>query len=347
MNRPVAPPVDLRSDTVTKPSAPMRTAMASAEVGDDVYGEDPTTRTLEERSAELLGKQAAMFVTSGTAANQIALMLHCRAGDEVIVGDGAHNYFYECGAGAALAGVQFAVAGQGGLFTAEEADAVSKPRAYYLPRTRLVSVENTHNRAGGRVFPQREIQRICAFAAARGFATHLDGARLWNAAVATGLSMSELAAPFDTVSVCFSKGLGAPVGSVLLGTRAAIEEARRFRKMLGGGMRQVGIIAAGALYALNHNVKRIGDDHRRAKTLAAAIAELPNATCDTNAVETNIVNFDVHKADDWVLELQAHGLLLNAIDPGRIRAVTHLDIGDEELSFAIDALRQVSHKLSS
>src|SRR6188768_795742 len=243
------PVFDLRSDTVTRPGPAMREAMAKAAVGDDVYGEDPTVIALERRAAELLGKESALFVASGTMSNQIALLVHTRPGDEVVIGEGAHIAFYESGAGAALAGVQFAQAGAGGLFDADDLSSVVKPKADYHPRTSLVCLENTHNRAGGRIFPQATAQAVVERARASGLSAHLDGARLWHAALAKSTSEAELARPFDTVSVCFSKGLGALVGSALVGTRETINAARRYRKMLGGGMRQAGILAAGALFA--------------------------------------------------------------------------------------------------
>ncbi len=237
--------IELRSDTFTKPTAAMRAAMAAAEVGDDVWGEDPTARRLEERAAALLGKERALFVPTGTMGNQIALLLHCRPGDEVIVARGAHNRAYESGAGAAWAGVQFAeIGGPDGTFQAAEVLEATLPVDRNLPRTRLVCVENTHNRGGGTVLPPDTVAAVAAAARSRSVALHLDGARIWNAAVASGLPEHELAAPFDTVSACFSKGLGAPVGSVLAGPREAIDAARRFRKMLGGGMRQVGVLCA-------------------------------------------------------------------------------------------------------
>ena len=239
--------IDLRSDTVTKPTAAMRRAMHDADVGDDVYGEDPTALALEARVAAMLGKEAARFVPSGTMANQIALLVHCRPGDEVITSEGAHCAFYESGAGAAWAGVQFVTAGAGVIFSPEALDAAAKPDAYWCPRTRLLTLENTHNRGGGKVLPQDRVEALCAHARARGYATHLDGARLFNASVASGRSVGELAAPFDTVSVCLSKGLGAPVGSLLAGTREHVRAATRLRKMLGGGMRQVGVLAAAGL----------------------------------------------------------------------------------------------------
>ncbi|HEY6562237.1 MAG TPA: low-specificity L-threonine aldolase [Polyangiaceae bacterium] len=319
---------DLRSDTVTKPSAGMRRAMAEAEVGDDVYGEDPSVRALEERTADLLGKERALFVPSGTMANQIALLLHTRPGDEVIVGERAHCVWYESGAGAAWSGVQFAVAGRGGLFTAEEMRAAIKPRSAYLPNTSLVALENTHNRAGGRIVRLDETRRIAALARERGLALHLDGARLWNASVATDVAMRDYAAPFDTVSVCFSKGLGAPVGSALAGSAELITRAHRYRKMLGGGMRQSGVLAKAALYALDHHVQRLSEDHAAARTVAEIVSRARDARVDVSGVDTNIVNIGlVNERAGEVVELaRSRGVLVNAIGPDLLRAVTHLDV---------------------
>src|SRR5215471_821969 len=280
---------DLRSDTVTAPTAEMRAAMARANVGDDVYREDPTTRQLEERTAALLGKEAALFVPSGTMGNQIALLLHTERGSEVVVGEGAHVANFEAGAGAAWSGVQFAIAGQGGLFTAPELEAAIRPPSDMLPVTRLVCVENTHNRGGGRVFPQPEVLAIAEVARRHQLRLHLDGARLWNATVATGKPEAELAAPFDSVGVCFSKGLGAPVGSAVAGPAPLIERARRFRKMLGGAMRQSGILAAAALYALDHHRSRLSLDHQAARRIAQLLEESPEITSRAESVETNIV----------------------------------------------------------
>lgn len=321
--------IDLRSDTLTRPTPAMREAMARAEVGDDVYAEDPTVRALEERTAALLGKEAALFVPSGTMGNQLAILLSTRPGDEVIIGEGAHCAWYESGAGAALAGVQFAVAGQGGLFTAEEMEAAAKPRADYYPRTSLVAVENTHNRAGGRVFPQDDIAQIASRARAHGYRLHLDGARLWNASIATKTSLLDLAAPFDTVSVCFSKGLGAPVGSALAASRDEIAHARRLRKMLGGGMRQVGVLAAAALYALDHHLERLGDDHASARAFAGELRNIGNdSELSCAEPETNIVNVELHLpvADRVVETARELGLLVSATAKARIRVVFHLEI---------------------
>ena len=334
------PAIDLRSDTVTKPSRAMREAMSNAAVGDDVYGEDPTVSALERRTAEILGKESALFVPSGTMGNQIALLVHTRPGDEVVIGEGAHVAFYESGAGAALAGVQFATAGAGGLFDARELALALKPLADYHPRSSLVCVENTHNRAGGRIFPQLEAAAVAARAKELGLGSHLDGARLWHAALVTGLSEAELAAPFDTVNVCFSKGLGAPVGSALAGTRDAITRARRFRKMLGGGMRQAGILAAGALFALEQHRARLALDHDAARELARIVRSAPGV--HVVPPETNIVAIRLDEngrsAAEVVQRARELGVLLNATGERALRAVTHLDVTLEQVKRAAERL---------
>jgi threonine aldolase len=323
----------------------MREAMARAEVGDDVYGEDPTVELLQARVAELTGKEAALFVPSGTMGNQIALLCHTRRGDEVVIGEGAHCAFYESGAAPAWSGVQFAVAGAGGLFSASELAEVIKPMEYHLPRSSLVVIENTHNRAGGRVFPQKEILAIAQVARERGLGLHLDGARIWNAAAATGASVAALAAPFDTVSVCFSKGLGAPVGSALAGPAELMRSARRFRKMLGGGMRQAGILAAAALYALDHHRERIGEDHRAARAIAAELKKVEGASVAD--VETNILNIDTPSVPSArVIEAaRRRGVLVGASGPRRIRAVTHLDLRAEAVEDAARGLAEALHEV--
>jgi threonine aldolase len=340
--------IDLRSDTVTRPTPAMREAMARAEVGDDVFGEDPSVRALEEEVAALVGKEAALFVTSGTMGNQLAIAVHTRPGDEVIVGEGAHVVFYESGAGAALSGVQFAIAGSGGLFDADAMEERIQAPAYWSPRTSLVCVENTHNRAGGRIFPQRDAVAIAERARARGLAVHLDGARIWNAAAATGLSPKELAAPFDTVSVCFSKGLGAPVGSALCAPRAAVERARRFRKMWGGGMRQSGILAAAALHAIRNHRDRLGDDHAAARAFAERAARIDGARVDLARVETNIVNVDLDAplgGEAVAIAARGLGLLVNASGPRRIRVVTHLDATRADVERGAELLQQAVAKV--
>lgn len=328
---------DLRSDTVTRPCAAMIRAMAEAELGDDVYREDPTTRRLEERTAEIVGKEAALFVPSGTMANQIALLCQTRPGDEVIAGRDSHCAYYESGAAAAWSGVQFEQVGESGLFDAAHVRAAIKPRAYYCPRTRLVVVENTHNRAGGRIFPAHDVAKIALVAREHGLALHLDGARIWNASAATGVAVAELCAPFDTVSVCFSKGLGAPIGSAICATKSTIEAALRFRKMLGGGMRQTGVVAAAALYALEHNRDRMVEDHDAAARLAAALGALSGVAVEP--VETNIINVDVTGDADRVVDnAKRRGVRISATGAHRLRLVTHLDVVGAQFDACIGAL---------
>jgi threonine aldolase len=333
--------IDLRSDTVTRPTPAMREAMARAEVGDDVLGDDPTVRALEEQVAGIVGKEAALFVPSGTMGNQLAIATQTRPGDEVIVGEWAHPVLYEGAAGAALSGVQFQVAGRGGFFTADELEACVQPPAYWCPRTSLVAIENTHNRAGGRTWSVSQATAIGERARALGLATHLDGARVWNASIALSVDVAVLCRPFDTVSVCFSKGLGAPVGSAFCGTRSRVEEARRFRKRWGGGMRQAGILAAGALHALAHHRERLADDHANARALAEAMARVPRARVDPDAVETNIVNLEVDAPAAAVCGAARRlGLLIQATGPSRLRAVTHLDVSRADIEAAIAILRE-------
>jgi threonine aldolase len=339
-------PYDLRSDTLTRPTSGMRAALAAAEVGDDVYGEDPTVRLLEERVAELFGKESALFVPSGTMGNQIGLLVHTRPGDEVIIGEGSHCAFYESGAGAAWAGVQFAIAGRGGLFTSSELVDAVKPAADHFPRTSLVVVENTHNRAGGRIFPHTDVQGIAHVAREHALGLHLDGARVWNASIATGTALRELAAPFDTLSVCFSKGLGAPVGSAFLGSRDHVRAAHRFRKMLGGGMRQAGILAAAALYAIDHHVARLAEDHRTARLFADELRGAPGVELPAHPIETNIVQFVVTRVDAYELAQRAakHGVLLNATSHRTLRAVAHLDISSERAQEAARILAPLASR---
>lgn len=332
--------IDLRSDTVTKPSPAMLEAMTKAELGDDVFGEDPTVHALEEEVADITGKEAALFVTSGTMGNQLAIALHTKPGDEVICGDGAHTVWYESGAGPALSGVQFAIAGSGGLFNVEDLLAAIKPRAYWCPRTSLVCVENTHNRAGGRVFPQKDILGLASKARENSLALHLDGARIWNASAVTQKTVERLAAPFDTVSVCFSKGLGAPVGSALCGMKPQIEAARRLRKMWGGGMRQSGILAAAALYALKNNRERLTEDHQNAKRFAEAVMKSPRIKVDLERIETNLVNVDLQgvAGEAVVAAAKTKGVLIHATGPHRLRAVFHLDVKSDDVQKAADLL---------
>jgi len=323
--------IDLRSDTVTRPSAGMRAAMAAAEVGDDQFGDDPTINRLQERVAGLLGKEAALWVPTGTMANQVALRVFARPGDDVIVSRESHAMWHEAGAAAANAGIQFTEVGADGVFTAAEFLAARKPRGHLLyPPTTLVEVEDTHNRAGGVVFPPDEARAICEAARAEGVATYLDGARLFNAAVAGGRTVAEIAEPFDLVAVAFSKGLGAPGGSMLAGAPDAIAAAVRYRRMSGGAMRQVGIFAAAGLYALDHNVERLAEDHANAGIVARRLAESPSVVLDPATVRTNIVMFrlrdDGPDAATVVARARERGVLVVPFGPRTIRAVTHLDV---------------------
>lgn len=325
------PTIDLRSDTVTRPTDAMRRAMAEAPVGDDQYGEDPSVNLLQERIAALLGKEAALFVPSGTMSNQLALKLLTRPGDEVIVGDEAHIVWHETGASAANAGVQFAAVGRGGLFTAADVVRACKPRDHIVqPPSSLVVIENTHNRGGGVVFPQGEVTAIAAVARDLGLRVYLDGARLFNVAAATGISLAELAAPADMVSVALSKGLGCPVGSVLAGTKADMARGVRARRMFGGALRQAGILAAAGLHALDHHLDRLGDDHANARVIAEGLAGVPGVVLDPATVQTNIVVF--HLADaapdaaTVVARARAEAVLLAAFAPRTIRIATHLDV---------------------
>jgi threonine aldolase len=333
-------PIDLRSDTVTRPSAAMREAMARADVGDDVYGEDPTVNRLQELVAARLGKEAALFVPSGTMANQIALRSLTEPGDGAIAPRDAHVYLYEGGAGAALAGVQFTLIGSDGAFTPEELRAAIAPPDDHFARTRVVCIENTHNRSGGRIFAFDALRRVTEAARGRGLRLHLDGARLWNAEAATGIDAARWAEPFDTVSCCLSKGLGAPVGSLVAGSREGIVRAHRFRKMLGGGMRQAGVLAAAGLYALEHNVKRLVEDHANALALADGLARIPGVELPARP-ETNIVVFRRADAPALAERLRAHGVLVGAISADTLRAVTHLDVSARDVERALAVLREL------
>ena len=332
-------PVDLRSDTVTQPTPAMRRAMAEAEVGDDVFGEDPTVRRLEARVAELVGKEAALWVPSGVMGNQIAVRLHTRPGDEAVVAERSHLFHYEAAAPAALWGVQLRpVGGLSGVPTAGEVEAVVQGGYDWEARTSLVCLENTVNKAGGVAVPPGAVRPVAEVARRHGLALHLDGARLWNAAVALDATEAALAAPFDTVNVCLSKGLGAPAGSVLAGTAEAMRAARRVRKLLGGGMRQVGVLAAAGLVALEHRAG-LAEDHRRARRLADAVDAL-GAFALVRPPDTNIVLFDAlrHTAAEAVAALEARGVRLVAFGPRTLRATLHRDVDDAGLDQAIEAL---------
>lgn len=319
----------------------MRRAMAEAMVGDDVFGEDPTVNELEAQTAVVLGKEAALFVPSGTMANQIAVRTHTEHGDEIVVESSAHIYYYEAGGPAALSGVMCrCVTGRRGIFSGADLEAVLRPPDQHFPPTRLVCIENTHNRGGGSVWRLDQIADVAAVAKRRGLRLHMDGARLWNAAVATGVSERDLAAPFDSVSVCFSKGLGAPVGSALAGSKEFIARARRFRKQFGGGMRQAGIIAAGALYALHNHRSRLAEDHANAKRLAQGLSRLPGVAIDVESVETNIVLFRVtgSSATEFVRKLDALGVRMLATGADTIRAVTNLNVSGEDITVALEII---------
>jgi len=338
--------LDFRSDTVTRPTAAMRAAMAAAEVGDDVLDDDPSVHRLQVRVAELLGKEAAIFVPSGTMSNLIAVRLHCRPGDELICEAGCHIYNYEQSGYAQLCGVAArALEGEYGVLRPEQFHDCVRPANPHYVRTRLVCLENTHNRGGGRIQPYSTVEAICAWARSRGLATHLDGARLWNAAVATKIGLAEWARHFDTVGVCFSKGLGAPVGSALCGPRDLIAEAVRHRKVLGGGMRQAGVLAAAALYAIDHHVDRLAEDHANARRLADGIQRIERLRLKPEQIDTNLVFFEVDpawgSAAEFVSRLKQRGVLMLATAPTMIRAVTHLDVTTKDVDRAIECLRAV------
>ena len=327
--------VDLRSDTVTRPTPAMRAAMAEAEVGDDVYGEDPTVTALEVEVAALLGHDAGLYVPSGSLGNQLGIRLLVQPGQELICDTLAHVARAELGAAAVFSGITFRTwrAQRGVLDVDAIADLAAPDAGPYQVSTAAVAVENTHNFGGGTVQPPERVAAVAAFAREHGLGLHLDGARLWNAHVATGTPLAELAAPFDTVSVCLSKGLGAPVGSVLVSSAERIAEARVWRKRYGAGMRQAGIIAAAGLYALQHHVARLAEDHARARRLAEALG------ADPAAVPTNIVVLDVADAAGVAMKAAADGVLVSALGPRFLRLVTHLDVDDDGLERAIEVLR--------
>jgi threonine aldolase len=337
--------VDLRSDTVTRPSGKMRAAMANADVGDDVYGEDPTVRHLEERVAELVGAEVGLYVPSGTMGNQIAIRSHTRPGDEVIVSNEAHCWFHESGGLAANCSVQTFVLPKA-QFTGADVRAAYKNDQYMAP-TRVVAVENTHGSSGGTVWDPRMLAEVAATARELGIAAHFDGARIWNAAVASKCSVKELAAGFDSVTVALSKGLGAPVGSVVCGARDFIRRCHRFRKMMGGGMRQAGILAAAGLYALDHNRERLVEDHANAHALAEALANAKNITIDLANVQTNIVMIDLaHGTAAAICALaKEEGVLLGSAGPHRVRAVTHLDVDRDGVMRAAKVIAEIAAAL--
>ncbi|BCA53850.1 L-allo-threonine aldolase [Nitrospira sp. KM1] len=339
--------IDLRSDTVTKPSAAMRKAMAQAEVGDDVYGEDPTVNRLQDLVASLLGKKAALFVPSGTMANQLAIRIQTQPGQEVVAESRAHIVRYEQGAAGALAGVQLHwVAGERGIITAEQVQQAVRPKDPHTIQTALICLENTHNSGGGTIYPLATIERIRSVAGKAGVPMHLDGARLFNAVTATTLPPASYAQHFDTVSVCLSKGLGAPAGSLLImNDLGLLEKARRCRRMYGGAMRQAGILAAAGLYALEHHIGRLKEDHDNAKRLARKLQQLSSVTVNPQHVETNIVIFDVvgHRLAPGAIvdALKQEGVLVNTIGGTSFRAVTHLDVSTAAVDRAYEVFARV------
>ena len=333
--------IDLRSDTVSKPSEAMRQAMATAEVGDDVFGDDPTVNQLEKRAAAMTGKDDALYVPSGTMGNLIAVLTHTKPGDEILLGDQSHIFQYELGGAARLAGVitRTLTNRPDGTLDAAEILAAARTENLHSPGSKLLCLENTHNRCGGAALPLRAMDELTSTAHSLGMAVHLDGARVFNAAAALGVPVSRVARDCDSVSFCLSKGLGCPVGSVLCGSKEFIEAARRNRKMLGGGMRQVGILAAAGLFALEHNVTRLAEDHANAKMLADGLREL--SVFRPNVPETNIVVADVLRGDlnDWLRTFQKAGVLAVGFGPQRMRLVTHINISRADIDEALHRIR--------
>ena len=337
--------IDLRSDTVTKPTDGMREAIASAEVGDDMWGEDPTVNELERRMAEMLGKEAALFACSGTQSNQLGAWAHCRAGDELLIQQDGHIANYEGGAPAVLHGVTCRTfGGAGGMFDVADIESVLHPVDQHFPMSRLVCFENTTNKGGGRVWPLEQFQRVSQWAQEQGYKTHLDGARLFNACVAGGYEPAELVKHIDTTSICFSKGLGCPFGSMLVGSQTEIDTARRGRKIFGGSLRQAGIGAAAAIYALDHHIDQLAVDHRHARILAEKLSDIDGLKIDVDAVESNLVFFDVEEsvgnAEQLVMALLSRGVKVLALGNQRIRACTHLDVTEEQIQQSAQAAKE-------
>lgn len=339
--------IDLRSDTVTKPTPRMRRAMAEAEVGDDVYFEDPTVLRLQERAAELTGKEAALFVPSGTMGNQICVKLNSRPGTEVVLEERSHILNYEMGASALISGVTLRpVRGEDGLLDWPKVSAAIRHSApYYVTPTSMIALENTHNMAGGSVMPVETAEEICSNAGALGLRSHLDGARIFNASITLGTTVTEVARPFDTVMFCLSKGLGAPVGSIIAGSRDLMDEAVRLRKLLGGGMRQVGVLAAAGLVALEDSPEILPEDHANARRLATGLAEMRGIAIDPEKVQTNIVIFDISATGMTTSrmsdELKARGVLANGINPREMRMVTHYDVSRSEIETTLEMVREI------
>ena len=331
--------IDLRSDTVTRPTEGMRRAMLEAPLGDDVFGEDPTVNRLEEYVAGLLGKEAALYAPSGTMTNQVGVHVNTNRGEEVLLHEGSHIFVYEAGAPAMLSSVQLRILpGENGVLSPEAVRAAVRPEDVHFPRSRLLCLENTHNTAGGKIFPLEAFAQVAKTARDLGLKVHLDGARLFNAQAATGIPASEWCAHADTVSVCSSKGLGAPVGSLLAGDEETISEARRARKAFGGGMRQAGIIAAASLYAFEHNTARLSEDHARARNLAAGLRE---AGYDAREPDTNLVLVAVKDPPELLRALAREGVLATPGKPGFVRLCTHLDVVDRDIETAIEAAARI------
>lgn len=341
--------IDLRSDTVTKPTPAMRKAMAEAEVGDDVFGEDPTVNKLQEKVARLLGKEASLFVPSGTMANQLSIKSHTQAGDEVIIEASSHPFNFEGGAGAALSGIQFhCLTGTRGILDASQIEEAIRPKDHHFPVSRLICLENTHNRGGGSIFSAEKMAEVYRLAKSKELLVHLDGARLWNASVATGIKPHEFGRWTDSVSVCLSKGLGAPIGSLVAGSKPFIDRVHRFRKMFGGGMRQAGIIAAAGIHALDHHFKRLEEDHQNAKRLTMGLRKLKGISIDPSHVETNIVIFDAAATGmtSWQLAeaMKTEGVLIHPIAKSQIRLVTHLDVSAEDIEKTLKVFEKILGK---
>jgi len=340
--------IDLRSDTITKPSQEMLRAMISADVGDDVFGEDPTVNSLQSRIAQMFGKDSALFVPTGTMGNEICIKSHTQHGDEIIVEQDSHIFVYETAAPSLLSGVQMKpIAGVRGVMDIAQIKRAIRPKAYFMPTTTLICIENTHGRSAGSIYPMDEIKKIRELSLENNIKFHLDGARLWNASVASGIPIKNYAQYFDSISVCFSKGLGAPIGSIIVGSEEFIQRARKFRKILGGGMRQSGILAAAAHYALDHNIDRLKEDHRKAEYFARELSHLKQITIDPNEVQTNMVIMDIvnaEKTQDEVLNLlKQNEILLTPERYSSMRAVMHLDVSMDEIHQAVEKFKNLFH----
>jgi threonine aldolase len=345
------PMIDLRSDTVTRPTQAMKAAMMAADLGDDVFGEDPSVNRLEERVAALLGKPAALFVPSGTMSNQIGIKAHTTPGDEMLCDVNCHIYLYEAGGPAVLSGVTCrTLDGDYGILDVAQFEGKVRPINDHMVRTKVVSLENTHNRGGGRIYPLEKIRAIRQWARQNNLIMHLDGARLWNAIVKTGISAATWAAEFDTVSVCFSKGLGAPVGSALVGPKDYIARARRIRKLFGGGLRQGGIVASAALYAVENHIERLVEDHKNAQVIAQAIGDVHGLMLTPKVIETNLIWFDVDKSFGTAKEiarlLEEQGVRVHVGGTHTLRACTHLDVSASQAVRTAEVFRSVGRRLA-